>query len=99
MPMYVYRCDDGSTFEIEQRMTADALLICRTTGQTVVRVLQPFSPRYTGTGFYSTDHRKPNGDDSTSRSPAGRASAPADSTSVKVQSARGSHPSSVARTQ
>jgi len=91
MPVYVYRCDDGSTFEIEQRMTADALLICPTTGQAVVRVLQPFSPRYTGAGFYSTDHRKPNGDDSTRGSapggtdqsaarPAGRASAPAGST-------------------
>jgi predicted nucleic acid-binding Zn ribbon protein len=22
-------------------------------------VLQPFTPRYKGTGFYSTDHRKP----------------------------------------
>ena len=65
MPMYVYRCDDGSTFEIEQRMTAAALLSCPTTGQTVVRVLQPFSPRYRGTGFYSTDHPKPGGADST----------------------------------
>jgi putative FmdB family regulatory protein len=91
MPVYVYRCDDGSTFEIEQRMAADALLICPTTGQRVVRVLQPFSPRYTGTGFYSTDHRPPHGDDSTSGSApggtaqsvvrsAGRASAPAGST-------------------
>ena len=70
MPVYVYRCDDGSTFEIEQRMTADALLICPTTGQAVVRVLQPFSPRYTGAGFYSTDHRKPMGEDSTSGSAA-----------------------------
>jgi putative FmdB family regulatory protein len=110
MPVYVYRCDDGSTFEIEQRMTADALLICPTTGQTVVRVLQPFSPRYTGTGFYSTDHRKHMREDSasgsapggTAQSPvrlAGGASASSDSSSVKVQSARGSHPSSVARTQ
>jgi len=56
--MYVYRRDDGSTFEIEQRMTADALLSCPTTGREVERVLQPFTPRYRGTGFYSTDHRK-----------------------------------------
>jgi putative FmdB family regulatory protein len=71
MPVYVYRCDDGSTFEIEQRMAADALLICPATGQSVVRVLQPFSPRYTGTGFYSTDHRKRDADASTSGSAAG----------------------------
>ena len=60
--MYVYRRDDGSSFEIEQRMTADALLSCPTTGRKVERVLQPFSPRYRGTGFYSTDHRKAEGD-------------------------------------
>ena len=65
MPVYVYRRDDGSTFEIEQRMTADPLLNCPTTGQKVARVLQPFTPRYKGTGFYSTDHRKPKGDGKT----------------------------------
>ena len=27
-------------------------------GQGVERVMQPFAPRYTGTGFYSTDHPK-----------------------------------------
>ena len=61
MPVYVYRRWDGSTFETEQRMAEDALLTCPTTGQSVERVLQPFTPRYTGTGFYSTDHRTPNG--------------------------------------
>ena len=55
MPVYVYRRDDGSTFETEQRMVDDALANCPTTGQNVVRVLQPFTPRYHGTGFYSTD--------------------------------------------
>jgi putative FmdB family regulatory protein len=59
MPVYVYRRQDGSTFEIEQRMSEGSLVSCPTTGQTVERVLQPFTPRYTGTGFYSTDHRKP----------------------------------------
>jgi putative FmdB family regulatory protein len=55
MPVYVYRRRDGSTFEAEQRMAEDALVDCPT-GQSVERVLQPFTPRYTGTGFYSTDH-------------------------------------------
>ncbi len=56
--MYVYRRRDGWSFEIEQRITVDALVSRRTTGQTVERVMQPFSPRYKGIGFYSTDHRK-----------------------------------------
>ena len=66
MPVYVYRRDDGSIFEIEQRMTADALLSCPTTGRGVKRVLQAFAPRFTGAGFYSTDHRKHSGDTETS---------------------------------
>jgi putative FmdB family regulatory protein len=60
MPVYVYRRADGSTFELEQRMSDESLVSCPTTGQRVERVLQPFTPRYKGTGFYSTDHRKPN---------------------------------------
>ena len=58
VPVYVYRRQDGSTFEIEQRITADGSVRCPTTGQKVERVLQPFTPRYRGTGFYSTDHRR-----------------------------------------
>jgi putative FmdB family regulatory protein len=59
VPVYVYRREDGSTFEIQQRMSDDSLVSCPTTGQRVERVLQPFSPRYKGAGFYTTDHRKP----------------------------------------
>jgi predicted nucleic acid-binding Zn ribbon protein len=58
VPVYVYRRQDGSRFELKQRMADDTLVDCPTTGQRVARVLQPFAPRYTGTGFYSTDHRK-----------------------------------------
>jgi predicted nucleic acid-binding Zn ribbon protein len=58
MPVYVYRRRDGSTFELEQRITADTLAVCPTTRQSVERVMQPFSARYKGTGFYSTDHPK-----------------------------------------
>ena len=58
MPVYVYRRRDGSTFELEQRITVDALLSCPTTGQSVERVMQPFIARFNGPGFYSTDNRK-----------------------------------------
>jgi predicted nucleic acid-binding Zn ribbon protein len=58
VPVYVYRRQDGSRFEVEQRITADSLVRCPATGQKVERVLQPFTPRYRGTGFYSTDHRR-----------------------------------------
>jgi predicted nucleic acid-binding Zn ribbon protein len=58
VPVYVYRRRDGSSFELHQTMAMDALAICPTTGQSVERVMQPFTPHYRGTGFYSTDHRK-----------------------------------------
>lgn len=58
MPLYVYRRRDGTSFELEQRITADALVSCPTTAQSVERVMQPFTPRYKGAGFYSTDHPK-----------------------------------------
>jgi putative FmdB family regulatory protein len=57
VPVYVYRRRDGSTFEARQPMAEDVLVECPTTGQSVERVLQPFTPHYKGTGFYSTDHR------------------------------------------
>ena len=69
MPVYVYRRRDGSTFETRQRMAEDALVNCPTTGQSVERVLQPFTPHYKGTGFYSTDHQTPNGSGSRSAEP------------------------------
>jgi predicted nucleic acid-binding Zn ribbon protein len=59
VPVYVYRRQDGSTLEIEQRISEDSLVSCPTTGQRIERVLQPFIPRYKGTGLYSTDHRRP----------------------------------------
>jgi predicted nucleic acid-binding Zn ribbon protein len=58
VPVYVYRRHDGSSFELEQRITVDALVSCPTTGQSVERVMQPFTACYKGTGFYSTDHPK-----------------------------------------
>jgi predicted nucleic acid-binding Zn ribbon protein len=59
MPVYVYRRQDGTSFELGQRITEACLVSCPTTGQPVERVLQPFSPRYRGGGFYATDSRKP----------------------------------------
>jgi hypothetical protein len=41
--VYVYRRQDGSTFETEQRMAEDALVDCPKTGHSVERVLQPFT--------------------------------------------------------
>jgi predicted nucleic acid-binding Zn ribbon protein len=76
MPVYVYRRRDGSTFELEQRITVDALLSCPTTGQGVERVMQPFTARFKGPGFYSTDHWKSAPDSPTQSAPSSSDSRP-----------------------
>ena len=57
MPTYEYRRQDGTTFEVQQRITADALTICPTTGQPVRRVISGGTGLiFKGSGFYQTDY-------------------------------------------
>ena len=59
MPVYVYKnLTTGATFEVEQRITADALTIDPTTGDPVKRLIQPVGISFKGSGFYVTDSRK-----------------------------------------
>ncbi len=61
MPTYVYRREDGTTFECFQRITADALTACPTTQQRVRRVISGGTGFILkGSGFYKTDYgRRP----------------------------------------
>lgn len=61
MPTYVYRREDGTTFEVFQRITDDALTADPETGQPVERVIGGGAGLiFKGTGFYETDYvRKP----------------------------------------
>ncbi len=62
MPTYVYRRDDGTTFEFEQRITDDPLDTCPTTGQAVSRVITGGTGLiFKGSGFYLTDYARKNG--------------------------------------
>ncbi len=57
MPTYVYRRADGTTFEIEQRITEDALTRCPSTDQPVRRVITGGTGLiFKGSGFYQTDY-------------------------------------------
>jgi predicted nucleic acid-binding Zn ribbon protein len=58
MPIYVYRREDGTTFELKQKITDDKLKQCLKTGQKVERLVLPFSVIYKGNGFYSTDNKR-----------------------------------------
>jgi putative FmdB family regulatory protein len=95
MPTYVYRRDDGSTFEIQQRITEDALTTCPETGQKVVRVISSNTGLiFKGSGFYLTDYARNGGSKSSSKeassssgdSPATETSKP-DSTPAKKEAA------------
>ena len=58
MPTYVYRgLQTGTTFEVQQRITEDALTSHPETGEPVVRVIQPVGIAFKGSGFYRNDSR------------------------------------------
>jgi putative FmdB family regulatory protein len=57
MPIYEYRCPDGHTFEIFQRMADAPSETCEVCGKSPVeKVLYPVSVHFKGSGFYSTDY-------------------------------------------
>lgn len=57
MPIYEYRCPEGHTFELFQRMTDPAPTACEVCGASpVVKVLYPAAIHFKGSGFYSTDY-------------------------------------------
>ena len=57
MPIYEYRCPDGHTFEVFQRMSDAPVEKCEVCGKSPVeKVLYPVSVHFKGSGFYSTDY-------------------------------------------
>jgi putative FmdB family regulatory protein len=56
MPIYEYRCGQGHTFEVMQRMSDDPVEICETCEAPVARVFHPVAVHFKGSGFYNTDY-------------------------------------------
>jgi putative FmdB family regulatory protein len=56
MPIYEYRCEQGHTFEVMQRMSDDPLASCQTCEAPVQRVFHPVAVHFKGSGFYTTDY-------------------------------------------
>jgi putative FmdB family regulatory protein len=83
MPTYEYKREDGTTFEIFQSMSDDALKTCPDTGQPVKRIISGGSGLvFKGTGFYVTDYKN-NG----SKNGAGKTSG-SDSDAAKASSGK-----------
>ena len=57
MPTYEYRCPEGHTFELFQRMTDPPPDGCEVCGASpLTKVLYPVAIHFKGSGFYSTDY-------------------------------------------
>src|SRR6476661_8264387 len=56
MPIYEYRRPDGTTFEMQQSFSEDALTVDPDTGVPVERVLHAPAVHFKGKGFYNTDY-------------------------------------------
>jgi putative FmdB family regulatory protein len=58
MPIYEYKCENGHTFEVMQRMSDEPLTECTICGAPVQRVFHPVAIHFKGSGFYNTDYGK-----------------------------------------
>lgn len=59
MPIYEYRCPNGHTFELFQRMSESPPDACPTCAVgPVEKLLFPVAVHFKGSGFYSTDYGK-----------------------------------------
>jgi putative FmdB family regulatory protein len=57
VPIYEYRCPNGHTFEVFQKMTDPPAETCVTCGAgPVEKLLFPVAVHFKGSGFYSTDY-------------------------------------------
>ncbi|MDE2997229.1 MAG: zinc ribbon domain-containing protein [Bacteroidota bacterium] len=69
MPTYEYQREDGTRFEIEQRITEEPLKECPTTGQKVKRLISGGAGLvFKGSGFYLTDYARKSSSPATSSS-------------------------------
>jgi putative FmdB family regulatory protein len=97
MPIYEYRCDQGHTFEVMQRMTDDPVTSCSTCEAPVQRVFHPVAVHFKGSGFYNTDYGKKSKSASSSTAEGGSSSTDSSAktdTSTKKDSGSGSSGSS-----
>ncbi len=78
MPVYTYRREDGTTFDIRQTFNDEPLHIDPQTGQKVTRIVQAAGVIFKGSGFYVNDSkgaRNPANAAKTDTKPAGESAA------------------------
>jgi putative FmdB family regulatory protein len=90
VPIYEYRRPDGTTFEVVQSFSEDALTVDPETGVPVERVLHAPAVHFKGKGFYNTDYG--------TRKRQRETAAASDSSSAKDSSSERSSDSSASKT-
>jgi predicted nucleic acid-binding Zn ribbon protein len=90
MPIYEYRRPDGTTFEIQQTFSEDALTVDPDTGVPVERVLHPPAVHFKGKGFYNTDYGTRNRQRETAAAEASSKDSSSKDSSSKDSSSAGS---------
>src|SRR3954454_12036187 len=88
MPIYEYKCDNGHTFEVMQRMSDDPLTECTVCGAPVQRVFHPVAVHFKGSGFYTTDYgskKRPAGGSASDSSSSDGASSKKDDSKKKTE--------------
>jgi putative FmdB family regulatory protein len=88
MPIYEYRCEQGHTFEVMQRMSDDPVQTCETCEAPVARVFHPVAVHFKGSGFYNTDYgtRKRARENSSSSSESSKSDSSSSSSESKSSS-------------
>lgn len=105
MPIYEYRCENGHTFEVMQRISDGPVTVCEVCSAPVERVFHPVAVHFKGSGFYNTDYGtrkrarekedKSDGSASdSSKSDSGSSSNGSDSSAKKSETKSSSSPSS-----
>jgi putative FmdB family regulatory protein len=88
VPIYEYRCPNGHTFELFQRMSDPPAETCVTCGAgPVEKLLFPVAVHFKGSGFYSTDYgsRKAKAKEGESSSREKSADKPAEKSSAETK--------------
>ena len=95
MPIYEYRCPNGHTFEVFQRMSDPPASVCEVCGASPVeKLLFPVAVHFKGSGFYSTDYgakagAAKDGESSSGNSDSGTESSTSDSSTSTKSSSKG----------
>lgn len=81
MPIYEYEREDGSVFEVTQRITEEALETCPETGQAVRRIISLNAFHLKGGGWYKSEYGTMSGGDKSGASKSGETEATKSSSS------------------